>query len=114
VRRGAVLVALVTGLVGLHASAAFAVAPSNDDIASATTLTTTPVTGTNAGATADSPQVYKACDNGCNIGGMDVWYRLPNPGKGWLAVNGDSVNTNSTRNSRCTPVRREALRPRAM
>jgi hypothetical protein len=94
-RRAVVLVALVTGFVGLHASAAFAVAPANDDIASATTLTATPVTGSNVGATSDSPfDVCKAEDNGCNEGGMSVWYRLPNPGKGWLAVNGDSVNTN--------------------
>src|SRR3954468_24798873 len=48
-RRRAVFVALAAGLVGLHASAAFAVAPSNDDIASATALTTTPIPGTNVG-----------------------------------------------------------------
>jgi hypothetical protein len=92
--RCAVLVAVVTAFVGLHAPAAFASGPANDDIANATTLTTSPVTGTNVGATADDPPVYKVCDNqGCHYGGMDVWYRLPNPGKGWLTVSGDSANT---------------------
>jgi hypothetical protein len=81
----------VLGFSALPATLALAVGPANDDIASATLLTTSPVDGSNNSATNDLPNDVPKY--GFDYGGASVWYKLSPPGVGQLTVSGVSANT---------------------